>query len=198
VLNAAYHETQFWDGRSPDLEDQARHPFVNPVEMGLASHQPILDIIAADADYGRRFLEVFGVPGAEVEIEHVLKAIASFERTVISGDTPFDRYYYGRDDEALTDAQKRRVITKAGPVLRAVAQDERGQARNRELAIERLVARLAEALHVERRRVAARPTRAATEERSARLATSTAWGRYSMLCSLAGRRFRVPRRSTRC
>lgn len=107
VLNAAYHETQFWDGRSPDLEDQARHPFVNPVEMGLASHQPILDIIAADADYGRRFLEVFGVPGAEVEIEHVLKAIASFERTVISGDTPFDRYYYGRDDEALTDAQKR-------------------------------------------------------------------------------------------
>src|SRR5436190_24093011 len=50
---------------------------------------------------------------------------------------------------ALTEAQKRRVVAKAGPVLRAVAQDERSQARNRELAVERLVARLREALHVE-------------------------------------------------
>ena len=68
---------------------------------------------------------------------------------------------------ALTDAQKRRVIARAGPVLRAVAQDERSQARNRELATERLVARLAEALRVERRRVPTRPTRGATEERLA-------------------------------
>ncbi len=68
---------------------------------------------------------------------------------------------------ALTEAQKRRVIAKSGPVLRAVAQDERSQARNRELAVERLVARLAEALHVERRRVPTRPTRGATEERLA-------------------------------
>jgi ribosome-associated protein len=68
---------------------------------------------------------------------------------------------------ALTEAQKRRVIAKSGLVLRAVAQDERSQARNRELAVERLVARLAEALHVERRRVPTRPTRGATEERLA-------------------------------
>ena len=59
---------------------------------------------------------------------------------------------------ALTDAQKRRVVAKAGPVLRAVAQDERSQARNRELAIDRLVARLAEALHVERARRQTKPT----------------------------------------
>ncbi len=68
---------------------------------------------------------------------------------------------------ALTDAQKHRVLAKAGPVLRAIAQDERSQARNRELAVERLVARLAEALRVERRRVPTRPTRGATEERLA-------------------------------
>jgi ribosome-associated protein len=68
---------------------------------------------------------------------------------------------------ALTEAQKRRVIAKSGVVLRAVAQDERSQARNRELAVERLVARLAEALQVERRRVPTRPTRGATEERLA-------------------------------
>jgi len=68
---------------------------------------------------------------------------------------------------ALTDAQKRRVLAQAGPVLRAVAQDERSQARNRELAIERLVARLAEGLRVQRRRVPTRPTRGSTEERLA-------------------------------
>lgn len=68
---------------------------------------------------------------------------------------------------ALTDAQKRRVLAQAGPVLRAVAQDERSQARNRELAIERLVARLAEGLRVQRRRVPTRPTRSSTEKRLA-------------------------------
>jgi ribosome-associated protein len=68
---------------------------------------------------------------------------------------------------SLTPAQKRRVIARAGPVLRAVAQDERSQARNRELAVERLVAKLAEALRVERRRVPTRPTRAAEERRLA-------------------------------
>ena len=66
---------------------------------------------------------------------------------------------------ALTDAQKRRVVTKAGPTLRAVAQDERSQLRNRELAVERVVEQLRQALKVERRRVATRPTAAARERR---------------------------------
>ena len=66
---------------------------------------------------------------------------------------------------ALTESQKRRVLAKAGPVLRAVAQDERSQLRNRELAIDRLVARLAEALKVERPRVPTKPSRAAKEQR---------------------------------
>jgi ribosome-associated protein len=66
---------------------------------------------------------------------------------------------------ALTDAQKRRVVAKAAPTLRAVAQDERSQLRNRELAVERLVEQLRQALKVERRRVATRPTAAARERR---------------------------------
>jgi ribosome-associated protein len=66
---------------------------------------------------------------------------------------------------ALGEAQKRRVIARAGPVLRAVAQDERSQARNRELALERLAAKLREALRVERRRVPTAPTAAARERR---------------------------------
>ena len=66
---------------------------------------------------------------------------------------------------ALSDMQKRRVVARAGPVLRAVAQDERSQARNRELAIERVVAVLREALRVERRRVPTKPTEAARQRR---------------------------------
>ncbi|TML85854.1 MAG: aminoacyl-tRNA hydrolase [Actinobacteria bacterium] len=66
---------------------------------------------------------------------------------------------------ALTEAQKRRVVAKAGPLLRAVAQDERSQLRNRELALERLVERLREALRVERRRVPTNPSKAAKERR---------------------------------
>ena len=68
---------------------------------------------------------------------------------------------------ALSEAQKRRVISREGPVLRAVAEDERSQLRNRELALERLVTRLRRALAVPRRRVATRPTEAARERRLA-------------------------------
>jgi ribosome-associated protein len=66
---------------------------------------------------------------------------------------------------ALTDVQKRRVLARAGPVLRAVAQDERSQLRNRELAVERLVEKLREALAVPRRRVPTTPTAAARARR---------------------------------
>jgi ribosome-associated protein len=66
---------------------------------------------------------------------------------------------------ALSDAQKRRVVARAGPLLRVVAQDERSQWRNRELATERLVEALRQALRVERRRVPTAPTAAARERR---------------------------------
>ena len=66
---------------------------------------------------------------------------------------------------ALTDRQKNRVLRKAGPILRAIAQDERSQARNRELAVERIADALREALRVERRRVATKPSKAAVERR---------------------------------
>jgi ribosome-associated protein len=69
------------------------------------------------------------------------------------------------DSASLSDAQKRRVIKRVGPVVRAIAQDERSQARNRELALERLTERLAEALRVERRRVPTAPTAASRAQR---------------------------------
>jgi ribosome-associated protein len=69
--------------------------------------------------------------------------------------------------KALTETQKRRVVTRAGPVLRAVAQDERSQLRNRELAVERLVTKLREALAVPRRRRPTAPTSGSRERRLA-------------------------------
>jgi len=66
---------------------------------------------------------------------------------------------------ALTEAQKRRVVSRAGPVLRAIAQDERSQLRNRELATERLVEQLRNALRIERRRVPTKPSAAARKRR---------------------------------
>lgn len=107
VVNAAYFETMFWDGRSPSLEDQALHPFVNPVEMGLEDHEPILKIVRSDAEYAKQFKDVFGKSGDGITIDEVTKAIAAFERTKISGNSAFDRYYFGGEQDALTDAQKR-------------------------------------------------------------------------------------------
>jgi ribosome-associated protein len=66
---------------------------------------------------------------------------------------------------ALTDTQKRRVVARAGPTIRAVAQDERSQWRNRELATERIVEQLREALKVERRRKPTKPSAASRERR---------------------------------
>lgn len=107
VVNAAYMATQFWDGRSADLEDQALHPFTNPVEMGLPSHEPILKIVRSDAAYRDAFQRVFGKKGKDVTMTEVTRAIAAFERTVVSGDSPFDRYYFKGDRNALTPAQVR-------------------------------------------------------------------------------------------
>jgi ribosome-associated protein len=80
-------------------------------------------------------------------------------------DTRVEAVFDVEASSALSDAQKRRVLAKAGPVLRAVAQDERSQWRNRELALERLAETLREALRVERPRRPTRPTRSAVEKR---------------------------------
>ena len=82
-----------------------------------------------------------------------------------TSETRVEAIFAVEASSALTDAQKRRVLAKAGPTLRAIAQDERSQLRNRELAIDRLVEQLRQALKVERRRVATKPTRAARERR---------------------------------
>jgi cytochrome c peroxidase len=107
VANAVYFTHQFWDGRSPSLEDQSLHPFVNPVEMGLADHQPILAIVRTDPEYSAAFKAAFGKTGDQITMTEVTKAIAAFERTQVFGNSAFDRYLYGGESTALTDQQKR-------------------------------------------------------------------------------------------
>lgn len=107
VVNAAYMSTLFWDGRSRDLEDQAKNPFLNPVEMGLADHEPILKIVRTDPQYRDSFKAVFNKSDEQITIKEVTQAIASFERTIISGDSPFDRWRYGNDKTAMSPSQIR-------------------------------------------------------------------------------------------
>lgn len=116
VLNAAYNETQFWDGRSPDLEDQALHPFVNPVEMGLPNHDALLAVIRGDKEYVRQFRKVFDVGPADITMDQVTHAIAAFERTKVGGNSPFDRWYFGGETDAISESAQRgfQVFLKEG------------------------------------------------------------------------------------
>lgn len=103
VLNSAYYTTQFWDGRAASLEEQAVGPMQNPVEMAHTLEN-IEKALAADPSYVQEFEKAFG-PGP-ITAQNAAKAIASFERTVLSGNSPFDRYMYGGDETALSDQAK--------------------------------------------------------------------------------------------
>ncbi|MDA2930040.1 cytochrome-c peroxidase [Acidobacteria bacterium AH-259-O06] len=103
VFNAAYYTTQFWDGRAPNLEKQAEGPVQNPIEMAHTL-EGVEKKLMADPSYRQEFEKAFG-PGA-ISYEKVEKAIASFERTVISGNSPFDRYFYAGEERALNEAAK--------------------------------------------------------------------------------------------
>lgn len=107
VVNAAYFSSMFWDGREPTLERQATQPFLNPVEMALPSHDPILKIVRTDPEYVRGFKRAFGKTGKQVTMTEVTQAIAAFERTLVSGNSPFDRWYFAGEAGAVSDAAKR-------------------------------------------------------------------------------------------
>jgi len=103
TLNRAYSLAQFWDGRASSLEDQAKGPMANPIEMGH-SHAGVVNKLNMIVGYRTRFEKVFGEP--EVTIDAVAQAIATFERTLLSGNSPYDRYKAGQK-AALTPAQIR-------------------------------------------------------------------------------------------
>ena len=103
ILNALYNNAQFWDGRARDLEDQAALPITNPSEMGQPSLEAAVARLAALAEYEQTFRRVFGRP---VNGADLVRAIASYERTQFSFDSPFDHYMAG-DRRAISDSAKR-------------------------------------------------------------------------------------------
>jgi cytochrome c peroxidase len=101
VFNRAYSLAQFWDGRAATLEEQAKGPMANPIEMGN-THVNVVAKLRESPGYRARFKSVFGTE--EMDIEHVAKAIATFERTILSGNSAYDQYKAGKKN-AMTPQQ---------------------------------------------------------------------------------------------
>ncbi len=104
VWNAAYLSVQFWDGREPTLEAQAKGPVINPIEMGMESHEVLVERrLRAIPGYKPYFEKAFG-SGDVINIDNFAKAIAAYERTLITPNSPYSRYVKG-DKKALTAQQ---------------------------------------------------------------------------------------------
>src|SRR5882724_1535175 len=103
ILNAMFSDQLFWDGRAGSLEEQAKQPLTNRFEMGMGSEKAVVSRVAAIPRYRSAFQVVFQNEG--ITIDTIAKAIAAFERTQLSGNSPFDRFISG-NPEALSEAQQ--------------------------------------------------------------------------------------------
>jgi len=111
VWNAAFHSVQFWDGRAATLEDQAKGPVVNPVEMGMPDLEAAMQRVRQIPGYIPFFEKAFG-KGDVVTVDNAARAVAAFERTLITPNSPYDRYVKG-DKQAMTAQQVRGMETFA-------------------------------------------------------------------------------------
>lgn len=102
VLNADFMLAQFWDGRASDLKEQAAGPIANPKEMGF-SHELAIETIASMPAYRARFAKVYG--DEKVDIDRLTDAIAAFEKTLVTPNSPFDQYLLGKQDAISNDAK---------------------------------------------------------------------------------------------
>ena len=111
VWNAAFNSAQFWDGRAPSLEEQAKGPPVNAIEMGMKDLDATIGRIKKIPGYQPYFEAAFG-KGEGLTMDHAAKAIAAYERTLITPNSAYDRYVKG-DKNALTEQQVRGMETFA-------------------------------------------------------------------------------------
>jgi cytochrome c peroxidase len=112
VWNAAFHSTQFWDGRAATLEDQAKGPVVNPIEMGMDSLEQAMGRLRQIDGYTPMFEAAFPEDPSPVTADNAAKAVAAFERTLITPNSAYDRYVKG-DASAMTGQQVRGMQTFA-------------------------------------------------------------------------------------
>ena len=110
VWNAAFYSVQFWDGRAATLEDQAKGPLVNPIEMGMGSLKDVLARIDKIPGYQPLFEAAFPGESDPITADNAAKAVAAFERTLITPNSPYDRYVEG-DKSALSAQQVRGMAT---------------------------------------------------------------------------------------
>ena len=110
VWNSAFHSVQFWDGRVDLLEDQAKGPVTNPVEMGVSEIEQAMDKVRAIPGYKPYFDEAFGKDS--MTVDNAAKAVAAFERTLITPNSAYDKYVKG-DKKAMTAQQVRGMETFA-------------------------------------------------------------------------------------
>ncbi|KAF3981064.1 MAG: c-type cytochrome [Methylococcales symbiont of Hymedesmia sp. n. MRB-2018] len=116
LINSAFFKTLFLDGRENSLEQQALQPMLNSIEHGLENEQQILQVVLNDGFYKNQLIEIFNVSEQEIKPEHIAKAIASFERTLITGNSAFDQYYFDRDRNKLNISAARglRIFRRKG------------------------------------------------------------------------------------
>ncbi len=114
AINRVFSSAQFWDGRAPMLEDQSVGPFVSSVEHGFANHSELVDKVKSIKGYKPLFEKAFG---AEISKITIGKAIASFQRTLLSGNSAFDRHNSGKDENALSASAKRGATVFRGKGL---------------------------------------------------------------------------------
>lgn len=104
AINRAFSKGQFWDGRALTLEEQSIGPFASSVEHGFVTYDEMLEKMNKMEGYKAEFKKVFGTG---ITMDGVAKAIASFQRTLVSGNSPFDRYEKGKDEKAISESAKR-------------------------------------------------------------------------------------------
>jgi len=103
-INRVFSKAQFWDGRAATLEEQSIGPFINPIEHGFANHDEMIAKMKKIQGYRKLFKQVFGT---DITIADVGKAIASFQRTILSGNSPADRFDMGQEEKAISPEARR-------------------------------------------------------------------------------------------
>jgi cytochrome c peroxidase len=109
VYNAGSHIAQFWDGRAPTLEEQAKGPVLNPVEMAMPDEATVVKVLESIPGYLPMFKKAFPKDARPITYDNMAKAIGAFERTLVT-PSRFDKYLAG-DEKALTDAEKKGLQT---------------------------------------------------------------------------------------
>lgn len=121
LLNVAFAESLFWDGGAKSLEEQALRPLTNAVEMGNELSL-VRDYLLSDSSYRKEFEGAFGT--GEISSSHIAKALASYQRTLLSGDTPYDRYLVLDDFSAMSSAAQRGYALFRGKARCAFCHEE--------------------------------------------------------------------------